>query len=437
MNKLSKKQIWVLLFLFFIIRIVWCLIFGWKEIDPGSDGPEYNSSALHILKDWSWLIHPDFLGHYRPPVYPVFLAIIYHFFGAGNLKAVFFFQAIINTITVYYIFKLSSHILGERNSYLSLLWSGIYVLYFYWIGRLYRETLVWFFLIFSFYQLWLFFETQKSGNLLRNKHAWLFLISFVLLVHTDGRFLFYVPFFIILFVIFFGFSYGIKQYAKILLIFLLMLVPWTIRNYFAYKGFVLISTWTLDLRKNKEEGFIARLRHLYSNNKTERYKCLNPDYPSEEEIRLIKKGLNPRNRPKYEIELIRKGKLPATTYIGRKLYFLARMWLPFKFSWDYYPFPYAYLNKPWSLKHNIVSILLYGTLLPFFFFSLFYLIKKGRSKAVLFLSFPIWCHFLLHFLMWGKERYRIQIDAFIIILGCYGIQIFIGYMKRILCSLKQ
>ncbi len=422
MNKLSKKQIWVLLFLFFIIRIVWCLIFGWKEIDPGSDGPSYNSYALNILKGWKWLVEPNFLGHYRAPVYPIFLAIIYWIFGVENLKAVFFFQALINTITVYYIFKLSSRIFGEKNSYLAFVWSGLYVLYFYWIGKLYRESIIWFFLVFSFYYLWLFLE-KKEPSFLKNKNMWLFLVPFVLLVHTDARFLFYVPFFSLLFILFHGLKNGLKEYFIMLILFVFLLVPWTVRNYIAYKGLVLINTRTLDMRKKNFFPRLERLRRKTTqmSTRSDSFDIIsNPNFPSEEEIRLIKKGLNPRHRPKYEIELIRKGKLPASNFIDRKLYYLARMWLPFKFSWDYYPFPDARLNKPWSLKHNIVSIMCYGFLWPFFIIAVISLIKE-KNRAVWFLLFPILCHFILHFLMWGKERYRIQIDAFIIILGCYGI----------------
>jgi hypothetical protein len=186
---------------------------------------------------------------------------------------------------------------------------------------------------------------------------------------------------------------------------------------------VLINTRTLDMRKKNFFPRLERLRRKTTqmSTRSDSFDIIsNPNFPSEEEIRLIKKGLNPRHRPKYEIELIRKGKLPASNFIDRKLYYLARMWLPFKFSWDYYPFPDARLNKPWSLKHNIVSIMCYGFLWPFFIIAVISLIKE-KNRAVWFLLFPILCHFILHFLMWGKERYRIQIDAFIIILGCYGI----------------
>ena len=58
------------------------------------------------------------------------------------------------------------------------------------------------------------------------------------------------------------------------------------------------------------------------------------------------------------------------------------------------------------------------------------IIKK--KEEVWMILFPILCHFFLHFLMWGNERYRIQIDAFIIILGCYGIKLTLDSLKSVI-----
>ena len=95
------------------------------------------------------------------------------------------------------------------------------------------------------------------------------------------------------------------------------------------------------------------------------------------------------------------------------------MWRPARFKADYFPFPDARFQGRWSFRHNVLGILFYGILLPFMFFGVYYLIKQ-KNRAWIFLSFPIIIQTLLHILQFGRNRYRIPIDAFIIILSVYA-----------------
>ena len=419
----TKKNLLLFLSGFFLLRLIFSYFLGWQEIPSGSDAVSYNSYALAILNQTDWLTNPSFLGDYRPPGYPLFLALIYSIFGVQNLLAVYFFQAIIGTLTVYYIFKLSSSIFGERKSFLSLFWAGFYFFYLWHTGMLLRETLVFFLIIFSFYHLWVSFQSEKPDHCLRSGNLWAFIISFIFLLHTDSRYLFYIPFLAILFVIYSDFWKGVKTYSWVLTMLILLLVPWTVRNYIAYDGFVLINTRTLDAR---QENISMRTKQLSAAMVTQ---TENKDYPSEQERALIKRGQNPNNRTPEEIEIIKKDVYPASTFLGRKLYKFKEMWIPFRTWSDYEPFPGARFRGPWSLRHNLSSLIFYGTLIPFFFVGIFYLLKT-RNNVVWFLLFPIATQALLHFLMWGKDRYRMPIDAFIIILGCYGMIIIYDLIRR-------
>jgi len=423
-TKIINYKLLLILALFFLLRIIFAYFSGYREIPTQGDVVSYNEYALSILNKADWLTNPDFPGHFRPPVYPMFLAIIYSLFGAENLFAVYFFQAIISTLTVYYIFKLSSSVFCEKKSYLSLFWAGFYVFYLWYARMIMRETLIIFLIIFSFYNLWIFLRDKEKKHYLKSLDLWKFMISFTILLHTDARYLFYVPFISILFVIYKNIWVGAKQYSCVLGIFILLLIPWSIRNYIAYDGFVLINTRTIDAR---QENISMRLEILSGGVTTQ---LINKNYPSEEERILIKKGRNPNNRLRDEIDIIKKNVYAPTTFIGKRLYRFKEMWIPFRFWSDYVPFPEAKFKGPWSLKHNLGSIVFYGILIPFVFYNAFYLFKK-REKEIYFLIFPIVIHALLHILMWGKERYRLPIDSFIIILGCYGIMIFIQNLKKI------
>lgn len=420
----SHSRIYLFLIFFFLLRLTYVFFFGWQDLKD--DAISYNTYALAIVNQADWLANPSFQGDYRPPGYPVFLSVIYSVFGVENFFAVYLFQAIISTLTVYYVFKLSASMFGEKKAFLALVWAGFYFFYIRYDGMILRETLIFFLVIFSFFHLWVFLNRKEPSHCVKNPNLWGFLIAFTVLLHTDARYLFYIPFLVILFVIYCDFWIGIKTYSWVLAMLILLLVPWTIRNYIAYDGIVLINTRTLDAR---QKNISIRLNTLSAKPLTY---IVGEDYPSEEERALIKEGKNPNNRSPEEVALIKKDVYAPASFIGRKLYQMKEMWLPFRFWSDYAPsclgLPTAKFQKSWSLRHNLVSIVFYGTLIPFMFCGLFYLFQTG-NKAVWLLLFPIFVHALLHFLMFGIDRYRMPVDAFVIILGCYGVVVAYEFIR--------
>ena len=426
----TKTNIILYLLLFFLIlRIVVVVIAGQKDFE-GTDSVNYNRYAHTILQKSDWLTNPDFKGDYRPPGYPIFVAIIYAIFGINNFLAVYIFQLIISTLTCFYIYKLSKKIFNNRVALLSLIWSGFYIFYLQFVRMLNRETLIFFFIIVFFYYLYLYLiEDNKKG-----KYFWLSIIFYSLLIHTDPRYLFYLPFLIILFIIYQPFWQGIKKYFMFLGITILLMVPWIIRNYAAYDGFVLINTRTMDLRDKNDRNHIMDKRMKNNIFNLGIINCTkNKNYPAIQERQSIKSGLNLSNRTLQEITAIKKNIYPDSTFVRRKLYWLIELWRPVRFSAGYFPFPDARFQKQWSLKHNISGLLCYGILLPFMIFAIFYLIKQ-KDKIWIFLTFPILIQTLLHILQWGRSRYRMPIDSFVIILGTYGIYVII---KRYLPKRKQ
>ena len=118
--------------MFFLLRVLYSYFFGWKQLFHDAHG--YNDYALAILNNADWLTNPEFHGHHRPCGYPIFLAMIYSIFDINNFYAVYIIQAILSTLTVYYIFKLSTSILTKHQSYVALFWSGFYFYYIWYTG---------------------------------------------------------------------------------------------------------------------------------------------------------------------------------------------------------------------------------------------------------------------------------------------------------------
>ncbi len=422
LTKNSNKIILYLLLFFLIIRISVVIVAGQKESEF-ADGVSYNGYATAIVQNNDWLTNPDFIGDYRPPFYPIFIALIYAIFGINNFLAVYIFQAIISTLTCLYIYKFSKKIFNEKAALLSLIWSGFYIFYLKYVGTLLRETLVFFFIIVFFYYLYLYLtdKTKKTRNF------WLSLIFYFLLIHTDPRYLFYLPFLVFLFVIYQPFWQGVKKYLIFLGITILLMIPWTIRNYIAYDGLVLINTRTIDLRAKDQKNTYMDIKiknNVLNFGKINYVRKKTKNYPTKRERELVKNGLNPNNRTKDEVIAIKKDIYPDSTFIARKWYNILSLWKPFDFAYSYRPFPDARFSGKWSIKHNVSSILCYGLLLPFMLFAVYFLIKQ-KTKIWVFLVFPLIIQTLLHLLQWGKSRYRIPIDSFIIILGSYGIYIMV------------
>lgn len=416
MEKIYKTKIILFLLLFFLLlRVGVVIVAGQKEYDF-ADGVSYNGFATAILQNSDWLTNPDFIGDYRAPGYPFFVAAIYALFGMNSFLAVYIFQAIISILTCFYIYQLAKKIFNDKVALLSLIWSGFYISYLRYVSMLLRETLVFFFVIVFFYYLYLFLtdETKKIKNFS------LTVIFYSLLIHADPRYLFYLPFFIILFIVYQPSWLGIKRYSIFLVITILLMTPWTIRNYIAYDGIVIINTRGIDLREKTGRNptmaaYKSGVLNFGSINFTK-----NKNYPSEEERKLIKSGLNPHNRTEDELIAIKNDIYPASTYLSRKAYMAIQLWKPFDFARSYRPFPDARFNGIWSIKHNLSCIMCYGLLLPFMIFGLYVLIKK-KDRVWYFLTLPLVVHTILHMLEHGMYRYRIPVDFFIIILGCYGI----------------
>ena len=430
--RFKQKQIYILLGLFCLLRIIYVYSLGWKEI-PHGDGLSYNSYALAILNQPDLLFNPSFYGDYREPVYPLFIALIYFFFGENNLFAVFVFQAFINTLTVYYIYKFSSMIFDSSTSLLALIWAGFYFYYFLYAGYLLRETLIFFLLLYSFYQLLVFFKRSKRSGMFVQPAFWKHIVSFVLLFHTDSRYLFYLFFFPVAFIVYFSWRNGIKRYCVAIIGMALLCLPWIVRNYAAYKGFVFINTRTLDMRQ--EMPFFRFDRLLGVKKKEGAVRLINKQYPNEEERQQIKQGVRPPHRTDEEIKAIRND-IYAPHGILQRLWFNFKIfWAPMRFTSEYRPWPDCRFLPKYSLWENIIKGLSYGVLLPFMVVGGIDLLRR-KNKDCIMLLLPPFVQMILHLILWAWGRYRNPIDAFIIVMGCYGIVLSTRVLHHIRSSLS-
>jgi len=410
----GQKRILLILVIFFLLRVIAVGFIG-RRAALSNDSIQYNYYATTILKNFDWLKSSYFKGARREPGYPVFLASVYFFLGKENFLAVYIAQSLMSTLTVFIIYKLALKIFTERAAFMSFIWAGVYGFYMWFAAAIMRETLIIFFLILLFYLL----HACLTDSACRKRKIFAASLIFVLLAHTDSRYLYLLPCIGILFIIYQSFLKGARNFCVFLLLAVVLSAPWAIRNHIAYDKFVFINDMYGDLGHTSIKGLKETRNYLYMGEINTIWK--NPDYPTEEERISVRKGRNPKNRSADEVFAIKKGACATATFWGRKWFNLRELWRPFMVYGIYEPYNNCSFIR-WSFRHNIFSIIFYGLLLPFVAIGIIGFAAKG-NKDIWLLLLPVFFHTLFHVVTWGEYRYRIPIDSFLIILGGFGIAV--------------
>ena len=443
-DRFTNNVIYIYITVVFVMRVFYVYYAGWEF--PVSDGLSYDSYAKNILLGTQWLTSPEFEGHSRAPGYPLFLSIIYFFVGPENLIGVYVIQSLIGVLISLYIYKIALLIYHKKVALIALLISSFYPYYFHYSGVILREILISFLLVVAVHGLLCYLKKANCGpdsnlNGDENSRGWLGLFAFVFLIHTDPRYLFFIPFVYIIYLLHMGLRDSTIKYIKFLTVVFLLMLPWGLRSYFAYDGFVLINTRTLDMRSHlsQESLDMLTMRREYSIfSEGSSGGCIsNKDFPSAAEINDIKKGENIKNRSLKEVDAIVNDRFPTHNVIEKRWYNFKVLWRPYHFVNEYRPWPDCRLDPSYDgNRFGLVKLIYYGALLPFMFLSILWgFVSKDRFVITLF--FPILATTLLHVIMWAQGRYRLPVDAFVIILASFSFfqllrsRFNLGYMKRL------
>jgi len=226
----EKIAVIFLFILAFLIRLLYLSSLNPNDpIHLEGDAVEYDEIAKGILTG------EGFVTVHRPPLYPLFLALLYYLYNY-SFFAVWLFQSLLSSLTCVILF-----LLGKRvfNSFVGIIAGAIAAFYaplIFYSGMLYSETL--FFFLFSLLLL-------AIANFLPNlKNMILVGLLFALSALTRPEVLLFLPFWWISALL------ERKRLRKEVINSLaiatgatfLFIAPWTVRNYLVYKDFVFIST---------------------------------------------------------------------------------------------------------------------------------------------------------------------------------------------------
>jgi len=327
------------------------------------------------------ILHGDWWGHhvsYREPGYPLFVALVYKLTGSNQLAARLV-NALLSALTCIVVYLLGKRTLGAGVGLAAAAWFAVYYHSVHFSAYLLREPLVT--LLLTLTLLWCVRAVQSR----RSRDAAVASVLFLLLVHTDARFLFHAPFLLLYVLIASGARRDAVRMAAVwTLVFVVGMIPWQVRNYQIYKHVVLVNTRTLVLP--------APWRGAAGDEPVEGLEPPPPD--TREGVRHVH-GL--------------RGALYDFTELYRIFRFRGEVRANSN-TWE----------KPWSAFHNWSSIAMYGTLVPFFIYGFWVIVRRRLLYAYVFVL-PVLAHTILHVVKWGRERYRMPIEPLLIIVAFYGL----------------
>ncbi|MDD5237469.1 MAG: glycosyltransferase family 39 protein [Candidatus Omnitrophica bacterium] len=231
-----RKKIIVILLIGFLFRlfIIFCLPVRTFEASI----KRYHFGAINMLegRGYSHFNSPPYPpSFYKPPVYSIFLAIIYKIFGV-NLNAVRIVQALLDTVGCLLLFFILRSYFKERVAFIGLGLAAFCPITAVYTNLLNPESLTVFFMMLS---LWLLSKSNRSKNL------WLFFaigISTILMGYCRLEFFSFI-------FIFGGYlvftqikkEKVLKKIAAYSLGVMVVMIPWIVRNYYMTGKFVPLS----------------------------------------------------------------------------------------------------------------------------------------------------------------------------------------------------
>jgi 4-amino-4-deoxy-L-arabinose transferase-like glycosyltransferase len=307
----------------------------------------------------------------KAPGYPLLLAAVFLPTG-GALWAGIILQAVLGALTVVAVYYLGRRLGGPMAGTVAAVWLSIYVHHAHFSSLLLPDILACLLLA------WLVFLLSKP--FIKMRYAIYSAIAYTVLVHVDPQYLLLLPF-IGLFLLFRATRYMLLNFQYLFLFagfFVLLCVPWTVRNYTVYRQVIPVS-----LEASRY------IRPLTSSNEAKAKVTGVKSYP----------GQYQRNAVEYWRVTRFKGEDTggqAVTSNGR---------LP---------------EKAWSLRHNVINIVLFGLLLPFFVIGIIYAFRDNERTGQLITLTVVGC-FLIRLFYGGSEHTRLPVEPFIILLAFYGL----------------
>jgi 4-amino-4-deoxy-L-arabinose transferase-like glycosyltransferase len=387
----NKQLLTLILVAAVLIRIPIALFMGDQvTVLPGIyDQVSYNALARSLLdgrgysftKNWYPFTPANTPTAHWSFIYPLYLAGVYAVTGYHPLAARLV-QAVVGGVLIcYLVYLIGRRVSDEVTGLVGAALAAVYGYFIYYNAALMTET---FFIVLVLFSLYLGLELKEKPVLARWVLLGLALGVAGLLRQTV---LLFVPFLLLwLFWELKKSEIRLWHFAVPIVIIVLLIAPWTIRNYMVYQRF---------LPLNSNAGYA-----LYASN----HPHLGTHWSNDNIVVPVPEELAGQNEAELNQALTRKGLEFILVDPGRY------MRLTLDKTLEYFKF---WPSTDSSRISNLNRVFSFGLYLPFMLLGLYLSFSRWRNFVPLYLFIVI--HTAIHLLSWPSLRYRLPVDAVLMV----------------------
>jgi 4-amino-4-deoxy-L-arabinose transferase-like glycosyltransferase len=387
----SKRLLTLILVAAVLVRIPIAIYMGDQviELPAIQDQVSYDALARSLLdgrgysftENWYPFTKANTPTAHWSFLYPLYLAGVYALTGYHPLVARLLQGVVGGALLCFLIYKIGRRVVSEDTGLVGAGLAAVYGYFIYYNVALMTET---FSIVLVLLILYLSLELKEEPILIR----WLGLgVSLGLAALLRQTVLLFAPFLLIwLFIELRTRAMRWWYFALPIAIMLLFVLPWTLRNYQVYREFLLL---------NSNAGYA-----LYASNNP----SLGSDWRNEFVVVPIPKELTGLNEAQLDRALTQRGLEFILADPKRSL------WLNLDKSLEYARF---WPSSDSSRISNLNRVLSFGLYLPFMILGLFFSVSRWRNFVPLYLFMVI--HTGIHLLSWPSPRYRLPVDAVLMV----------------------
>jgi 4-amino-4-deoxy-L-arabinose transferase-like glycosyltransferase len=387
----TKQLLILILVAAVLIRIPVALLMGDQVTElPGiQDQVSYDALARSLLdgrgysfaKNWYPFTPPNTPTAHWSFLYPLYLAGTYAITGYHPLTARLLQGAVGGALLCFLVYKIGRRAADENTGLVAAGLAAVYGYLIYYNAALMTET---FSVVLILLTLYLSIELKENPTPMR----WVGLgLSLGLAALLRQTVLLFAPFLLVWLFMELR-ARGIRWWHFLLpvMIIFLMISPWTLRNYLVYREFLLL---------NSNAGYA-----LYASNNPN----LGTNWRNELVVVPVPEELAGQNEAQLDRALTKKGIEFILADPERYL------WLTLNKSLEYVRF---WPSSDSSRISNLNRVLSFGLYLPFMLLGLGLSVSRWRNFVPLYLFMVI--HTGIHLLSWPSPRYRLPVDALLMI----------------------
>lgn len=310
-------------------------------------------------------------------IYPPYLAAVYAIVGYHPLVARLVQGAVGGILISLLIYLIGRRVVDEMTGLVGAGLAAVYGYFIYYNVALMTET---FFIVLVLLTLYMSIEIKENPKPIR----WLGLgLALGLAALLRQTILIFIPF-LLLWLFWELRNRGVRwwYFAVPVVVIILMITPWTLRNYQVFGKFLLL---------NSNAGYA-----LFASNNPK----LGTDWRNDAVVVPLPEELKGQNEAQLDRALTKQGIEFIITDPERYLWLTLDKTLEFFWFWP---------SSESSRISNLNRVLSFGLYLPFMVLGLILSISRWRSFLPLYLFIVI--HTSIHLLSWPAPRYRLSVDA--------------------------